>query len=179
MWAELLVAMTLSAISAISLDPADWQAVNDDVMGGVSTSQVRRLEPGVRFEGTVSFDHGGGFASARRDYALPDGVAAGSVAGFALQVRGDGKRYRLTVFTRNAATGQREAYHYQARFETTGDVQLLRLPLSAFAASFRGRPVAAPPLDPARIVALGLQISDRQEGPFALDLHAAELIVAP
>jgi monofunctional biosynthetic peptidoglycan transglycosylase len=170
--------MTPSANSGAALDPADWQTVNDDVMGGVSTSRVRAVPGGLRFEGVVAFDFGGGFASARRDYALPAGISEAAFAGFALSLRGDGKRYRLTLFTRSDATGLREPYHYQAKFETTGTDQAIKIPLADFAARLRGHTVTAPPIAPSRMVALGLQISDRQEGPFALEVRSIEPIVA-
>jgi len=57
-------------------------------------------------------------------------------------------------------------------FETReGEWQTLRFSFSEFRASFRGREVPqAPPLDPARIASFGLLISDKQAGPFRLEL---------
>jgi monofunctional biosynthetic peptidoglycan transglycosylase len=47
----------------------------------------------------------------------------------------------------------------------------VRLPFLAFAPTFRGRVLSgAPPLDPGAVRRLGLLISDRQAGPFALEL---------
>jgi monofunctional biosynthetic peptidoglycan transglycosylase len=166
-------------LSGAPLDPAAWQIVNDSVMGGMSKSRVVAAPGGgVRFEGVVSLEYGGGFASARCAYSLPAAEARAPVGGFALRVHGDGKHYRLTIFTRSATTNSREPYHYQGKFETTGGEQEIRLPLAAFSASLRGRQVAAPPLDPCLIVALGLQISDRQSGPFVIDLRTAVLFDA-
>jgi monofunctional biosynthetic peptidoglycan transglycosylase len=163
-----------TSTSGITLHPAEWQIVNDGVMGGMSMSRVVAAPGGgVRFEGVVSLQYGGGFASARCAYSLPIVEDRAPVGGFALRVHGDGKHYRLTIFTRSATTNAREPYHYQGKFETTGGEQEIRLPLAAFSASLRGRQVAAPPLDPHLIVALGLQISDRQPGPFVIDLRAA------
>jgi hypothetical protein len=45
----------------------------------------------------------------------------------------------------------------------------VRLPVSGFVATFRGRKVPfAPSLDPAKVRALGLMISDKQAGSFEL-----------
>jgi hypothetical protein len=45
----------------------------------------------------------------------------------------------------------------------------MRLPVESFVATFRGRKVPfAPRLDPAKVRALGLMISDKQAGPFEL-----------
>jgi Complex I intermediate-associated protein 30 (CIA30) len=161
-------------LSGVSLDPAAWQIVNDGVMGGMSTSRVVAAPGGgLRFEGVISLEYRGGFASARCACSLLDAEARVPVGGFTLRVRGDGKHYRLTVFTRNATMNSREPYHYQGKFETNGAEQEIQLPLAAFSASLRGRQVAAAPLDPRLIVALGLQISERQPGPFGIDLRAA------
>jgi NADH dehydrogenase [ubiquinone] 1 alpha subcomplex assembly factor 1 len=148
-------------------DLAAWRAVDDVVMGGVSQSRLQRTAPGVAsFIGTVSLEHGGGFASVRcapRDWST-DGASA-----FVLRCRGDGHRYKFTVRVDDGYDG----VQYQARFEPPRDAWTdLELPLGAFAASFRGRPVpGAGPLDPARVRQLGLMISDRQAGAFELQLR--------
>ena len=173
LWA-IATAVTMNA--EVPLDAAAWQVINDGVMGGVSSSAVRAVGAGgLRFEGRLSLDYGGGFASVRRAFSLPGDVPVSSVSAFALRVRGDGKQYRLTVFTRDPRTGEREPYHYQGAFETSGDEQEIVLPLADFVARFRGRPVDAPPLDPQRIIAIGLQISDRQAGPFVLEVRKIAL----
>jgi len=174
LWA-IATAVTMNA--EVPIDAAAWQIVNDGVMGGVSSSAVRALGAGgLRFEGRLSLDYGGGFASARRSFSLPGEVAVPSVSAFALRVRGDGRQYRLTVFMRDPRTGEREPYHYQGAFKTSGDEQEIVLPLADFVARFRGRPVDAPLLDPQRIIAIGLQISDRQAGPFVLDVRSIALV---
>lgn len=162
-----------AARTPIPLDPAAWQVVNDDVMGGVSSASVRAAGGALRFAGVLSLDQGGGFASARVPFALPPGVRA---AAFIATLRGDGKHYRLTAFVRAPGSVARAAYHYQAGFTTDGAVQDVVLPLVAFVARFRGRAVAAPPLDAADLVAVGLQIADRQAGPFALELSSLALV---
>jgi len=143
---------------------ADWSAIDDGVMGGVSRSRLRHDTLGhAVFEGTVSLERNGGFASVR-SRAL-DLAAAGALA-FLLEVRGDGKRYKLNLRTDDAFDG----VNHQAAFEAPASAwTVVRLPLSAFSPSFRGRVVpGAPPLDPARVRQIGLMIADRQAGPFLL-----------
>lgn len=79
----------------------DWRIVNDDVMGGVSSARVEPSTTGVRFSGEVRLEFNGGFASMRRAASLP-----ASATGLQVQARGDGNRYRLTVYTRDAASGR-------------------------------------------------------------------------
>jgi monofunctional biosynthetic peptidoglycan transglycosylase len=158
----------------VPLDPAAWESVNDDVMGGVSASSVQALAGGgLRFAGHVSLDYGGGFASARVPFVLPAGASASAVRA---TVRGDGKRYRLTAFVRATGSPGRAAYHYQCAFTAGGGEQPIELPLAAFVARYRGRAVDAPPLAAADLVAIGLQIADQQAGAFALDVLALALV---
>jgi hypothetical protein len=64
--------------------------------------------------------------------------------------------------------------NYQAAFEPPRDQwTTVRLPVSAFRPTFRGRVVAtAPPLDPGRVRQIGLMIADRQTGPFFLAVRS-------
>jgi NADH dehydrogenase [ubiquinone] 1 alpha subcomplex assembly factor 1 len=145
-----------------------WSAVDDRVMGGVSRSRLRHDPAGhAVFEGELSLEQGGGFASVRSG-PLEPGLPA--TAAYLLEVRGDGKRYRLSVRTEEAVDG----VSHQASFETTpGAWILVRLPVAGFAARFRGRTVTgATPLDPARASQLGLMIADRQAGRFALAIRS-------
>lgn len=163
--AALLVATTLLDFD----DPADaalWRAVDDVVMGGVSRSAFDQAEPGVgRFRGNVSLENFGGFASVR---TLPRDWDTAGARAFLLRVRGDGKTYKFTLRAGDGLDG----IQYQARFSAPpGAWTDVRLPVAEFVATFRGRKVPfAPALDPAQVRALGLMISDKQPGPFELDV---------
>ena len=145
---------------------ADWMAIHDVVMGGVSSGGIESTEAGsMLFEGIVSLENNGGFASIR---SRPKAWNLGAYDGIAVRLRGDGKSYKLNLKTDSSFDG----ILYRVSFEAIeGEWQTLRLPFSEFRASFRGRVVPeAPELDPARIVSLGLLISDKQEGPFRLEI---------
>lgn len=153
----------IGAASAVA-----WQSINDTVMGGVSTSSARLTADGTLvFSGTVSFENNGGFASIRSS-AL-DG-ARPSARGITLSVRGDGKRYKVNLRTSDTF----DSVQYQAAFETRpGTWETIRIPFDAFRPVFRGRPVPdASALDPQRIVSVGFLVSDRQAGPFKLEIRA-------
>ena len=144
---------------------AAWQVVNDDVMGGVSTSSIRLTNGAAVFQGEVSLENNGGFASVR---SLP---APHDVAGcdtFVIRVRGDGRRYQFT-----ARTDRRfDSAIYQSVFPTKkGEWEEHRLPMKDFVPTFRGRVLSSqPPLDPARVKSVGFLIADRQDGPFRLEI---------
>lgn len=149
----------------------DWSAIDDRVMGGASRSLLRYDPAGhAVFEGIVSLEHNGGFASVRSgtlDLAAPGAVRC------SLEVRGDGKRYKLNLRTEEAW----DAANYQAAFTpAAGAWTLVRLPLSAFLPTFRGQHLpGTPPLDPGRVRRIGLMIGDRQDGAFALAVRSIRL----
>jgi hypothetical protein len=89
-----------------------WQIVNDDVMGGVSTSRFQILtNGGAVFSGVVSLENNGGFASVRSSPTRHDLTGCG---GFVIRLRGDGRRYKFTVRTETGF----DAPLYQCAFET-------------------------------------------------------------
>jgi NADH dehydrogenase [ubiquinone] 1 alpha subcomplex assembly factor 1 len=145
-----------------------WQTVNDTVMGGVSESS---LQPGGKgtalFKGTVSLKNNGGFCTASsRDNKKYD---LSSFQGVGVRLKGDGKKYMLTVKTDASFNG----YAYQCPFETQKDQWItVMVPFKDFVARFRGQPVpAAPPVKTSEITSFGFLIADKQEGPFALEIE--------
>ena len=156
---------TLFDFKAVTHSPT-WEVVNDDVMGGVSTSQFEVLtNGGAVFSGTVRFENNGGFASVR---SSPVGENLAGLTAFVLRVRGDGRRYKFSVRT---GTGF-DTPLYQCSFTTKpGEWTEHRLPLKQFVPTFRGRVLSGePPLDPAKVTSVGFLISDKQAGPFRLEI---------
>jgi monofunctional biosynthetic peptidoglycan transglycosylase len=176
-----LSAMNLNAFTNVLVDfranasVADWEIVNDGVMGGVSSSRFARNTDGYAvFSGEVSLENNGGFASVRtqpRDWQLPHSDA------FVLRVRGDGKRYKFTARMSRAW----DSPQYQAGFVTrSGEWQEIRLPISGFQASFRGRVLPnEPPLDPTQVTSIGFLIADQQAGPFRLEIEDLRIAGPP
>ena len=148
-------------------NPAAWQIVNDNVMGGVSTSNFRVTDGAAVFHGEVSLANNGGFASVR-SLPAPLDLAGGDT--FVIRVRGDGQRYKFTA----RMDGSFDSAIYQAVFATKKDGwEEHRLPLKEFVPSFRGRVLAGePPLDLAKVVSIGFLIADKQSGPFRLEISS-------
>lgn len=143
-----------------------WQVVNDDVMGGVSTSQFQLVtNGGAIFSGVLSLENNGGFASVR---SSPVRENLSDCDAFVLRVRGDGRRYKFTVRTDAGF----DTPIYQAAFTTKrGEVEEHQLPVKEFVPTFRGRVLTdAPPLKPAKIASVGVLIADKQDGPFRLEI---------
>lgn len=148
-----------------------WRAIDDRVMGGVSRSTLRHDPAGhAVFEGSVSLERNGGFASVRSspgERGLPGAEAC------QIEVRGGNKPFKLSLLTDDGF----DSLHYQAGFTPAGSGwQTQQLPLAGFRASFRGREVlGAPALDPARIRQVGLVIAAGQAGPFELQIRRIAL----
>lgn len=144
-----------------------WEIVNDGVMGGQSESSFQINEKGnAVFIGSISLENNGGFASVRNHESL-------NLEGFKslrLHVKGDGNRYCFRL--RTADNGGVHYFSYDYRFETEAERWMdVDLPLSDFRPFFRGNPLKdVPPMDLSKIRLYGFLISDRQEGPFRLEV---------
>lgn len=163
--------------SAAWLDPAAWDVVNDGVMGGISRSRVTGGDGFLRFSGTVQLEFNGGFASIRRSLPSPLPVDA---PGLSVTVRGDGNRYRLTLYTRDPRSRLVNPFNHYAVFEApAGRVQTGALRWPQFAATYRGRAVPdAPPVAAVSVIGVGVMITKAEHaagsGDFTLDLLAIE-----
>ena len=145
---------------------ANWYAINDGVMGGMSRGGMQATSEGTAaFTGHISLQNNGGFASVR---SRPAAYDLAGFDGIALRVRGDGKGYKLRLRTDPDFDG----VTYEAAFTPERDTwAAVRVPLGAFVPVFRGRMLSnVPPLDPSQIKTLGLLVSDKQQGPFRLEI---------
>lgn len=150
-----------------------WRAIDDRVMGGISRSRLRHDPAGhAVFEGEVSLERNGGFASVRSaagEHGWPQAVAV------LLEVRGEARQYKLSLLMDDGFDG----VNYQAGFAPAGEAawQTVQLPVTDFRASFRGREILnAERLDPGRIRQVGLLIAGKQAGPFSLVIRRITLI---
>jgi len=149
-----------------------WFSVDDRVMGGRSMSRMSATAEGdALFQGRVSLEDGGGFASVRAEVEWPD---LSRWSGLTLTVRGDGHRFRLRLWVERGM----DRVSWQAGFGTrAGEWMEVMLPFPLFAATIRGRPVpGAPPLDLAHLQQVGLMVADRQEGEFRLELRSIRAV---
>jgi len=159
-----VVAIIFDQASAV----APWQAVDDRVMGGLSSSRMRFDPEGhAVFEGTVTLAQGGGFASVR---ALSRALQAPGIQGYSLDLCGDGRRYKLNLRTDTRFDG----ISFQADFEAApGRWQTIHLTTGAFLPLFRGRAVPdAPAFAPDAVCQVGLMVADKQSGPFTLAIRS-------
>ncbi len=143
-----------------------WRSINDTVMGGVSYSRLLIDKRGFAvFFGVVSLENNGGFASVR---SFPKHYDLSDYEGLAIRVKGDGKRYKLSLKTEDRLDG----VVYQQSFETFEDRwKKIYLPFCDFKPGFRGRLLEnAKPLNPSEIRTFGFVIAEKQDGVFQLNI---------
>ena len=97
----LLISITMNSQSIDLLNPEknigldNWNIVNDDVMGGISTSYLSVSdEKNLIFNGNLSLENNGGFASSR--LGLKKNILKG-VKSFIIRIKGDGNSYKLRL----------------------------------------------------------------------------------
>lgn len=147
-------------------DAQQWRPVNDGVMGGRSEGAFRVSRDGIlEFYGNLSLENRGGFASVRSRTTELESPQAEALL---IRVRGDGRSYYCNLYV----PGNRIAYSYRAKIDTeAGRWQEVRLPLSAFRATWFGRTLPdAPEIDAENIRSLGFMIADKKAGPFKLEV---------
>ncbi len=144
-----------------------WYTLNDDVMGGISSSEVQvDINSGVlNFDGNVSLENNGGFASIRSQAEIYD---LGEYDGITIRVRGDGNVYRFRI--RTEKTGPEISY--TAVFPTEANTwQDIYIPFADMLPLYRGFVVQdAGPLDASTIRSFGFMMTDKQEGEFSLEV---------
>ena len=142
----------------------NWSIVNDDVMGGVSTSYLSlNDENNLIFNGNLSLKNNGGFASSRM--VITKKTLAG-IKSIKIKFKGDGNTYKLRLNQNNRRVS------YSCDFKSVKDKwDEVNISIKDFKPTWRGYTYNDyPPVDLDKINSLGLQISDKQEGLFQLEI---------
>jgi monofunctional biosynthetic peptidoglycan transglycosylase len=154
---------------------AEWQTVNDGVMGGVSDGRFKITERRtLEFYGTLSLENNGGFASVRsrpRTLGLQTGDA------LVARVRGDGREYQLNLYTAERMM----AFSYRAPVKTrAGEWTEVAIALDRFEATSFGRVLrGAGPVDPRSVASIGFLLAEKTPGPFALEVEWVKVLRNP
>lgn len=156
--------------SSIMQHSERWRIVNDDVMGGVSKSNVFISNGNIIFSGTVSLENNGGFASLRspvRDYDFSQ------FTGLEIKLKADGKRYSISMKETSYFTG----YFYTQSFETKKNKWItVKVPFDQFNPYYFGRKISSTaeiPLD--KIKEISFLIGDKQDGEFIAEVDFIKL----
>ncbi|MEM0915099.1 MAG: CIA30 family protein [Planctomycetota bacterium] len=174
---------------------AEWQVVNDNVMGGRSIGnltfqppeRVAGQEPDsvVVSGGTLTFEgfintNGGGFASVRLPLPADALVDAAAIR---LTLQSDFRNVYLRVDDDRPHAGRNINHRAALPLDENAPAdawQTVTVPLDALAPAWRGRSVpTAPALDGEHATRLGLMINDTEDGPFRLVIDRIEIVPRP
>lgn len=141
----------------------NWIIVNDTVMGGRSNAKLIMADKGLVFQGQLSLENNGGFASIRR---IKNNAQWHQDKPLMLRVTGDGRVYQFRIRTDRTFDG----IAYSAKFQTlAGKSTIYAFSPEDFTPQWRGRQVlGAPPLSFSDITQLGILLGDKREGDFEL-----------
>ena len=169
--ALMFIALTSNASDTIPLldtngktSKIKWNIVNDTVMGGRSSSRWSKNSSALSFEGFLSLENNGGFASVRHDL---NNINLSSTEGILIKVKGDGRKYQFRIRSQASRWA-----NYSQEFKTKKDtVQSFFLPYKDFKPSWRGRSVRnVPTLTGKDVRGIGFLLGDKIQGKFKLDI---------
>ena len=138
-----------------------WKTINDDVMGGVSTSDVTYNNNNYAiFSGNVSLENNGGFASIRRQLS---GVNLYDKKSIVLRIKGDGKKYQLRI-----KKNRFDYYSYAYSFTTSGSWESVLVDLASMYPVFRGQKLNFSNFSDKQIQQISILIANDKEEEFNL-----------
>jgi hypothetical protein len=148
-------------------DLKDWNIISDRLQGGNSWGELRPSpHHTVLFSGILQGEDSGSFCMV---YSTRKQLQLRAFSGLLLRLKGDGKHYKLRIYTRSNIEG----VSYQAGFNTRKNRLItVFLPFNSFI-PFLGRRVVRnwPVLDQSSITHLGIMISDQVPGAFHLEIY--------
>ena len=138
-----------------------WKTINDDVMGGVSTSDIKYINNDYAiFSGNISLENNGGFASIRRQLS---GVNLYNKKSIVLRIKGDGKKYQLRI-----KKNRFDYYSYVYSFPTSGNWESVSVELASMYPSFRGQRLDFSNFSAKQIQQISILIANNKEEQFNL-----------
>jgi NADH dehydrogenase [ubiquinone] 1 alpha subcomplex assembly factor 1 len=148
---------------------AQWNVVNDGVMGGLSQSRAFRVndENSIRFEGNLSLENNGGFASIR---SVVDTDSFNGTNKICAELKGDGRVYQFRLRDSSRFDGAA----YVAEFKTKKDIwQEYCFTPEHFTPQFRGRKLSKMPvISFSDIRQVSFLLADQKLTRFRLDIRS-------
>ena len=150
----------------------DWTIVNDDVMGGLSSSSAELTENSLVFKGTLSLENNGGFASIRSDRGKFDLSNYSTVN---IRYRSNGRDFALQLS--NSKLFFRPNYKHIFG-SATWEWEIATLKMSDFQEYTMGKvtglSINMDKLE--NIIRMSIIISDKKEGPFKIEIDYIEFV---
>jgi len=144
---------------------SEWRIVNDDVMGGRSTSTGSINDDALYFSGYVSLENNGGFASVRSPYGAYD---LSNFSEIVIRHKGTARAFALTFDT------YRRWYmpNYKMEFIPSETWQETSIPIKSLKESrigqYTGETISKEKCS--EIIQMGIILYDKKEGAFELEV---------
>lgn len=152
-----------------------WTNVDDTVMGGESDSTTTWVDGRMVFAGSISLANNGGFTSTLGPVTRALGERARASTAIALDARGASRSYLLWL-----RAGPEGTDRWVANFAPGPDGACcpIVVPFSEFRSVGRFLQPTSPsaPFDPATIVQIGFYLTDKQQGPFRLEVGSIDAV---
>ena len=146
----------------------NWSIVDDDVMGGISSSNIVVNKNGMGlFSGHVSTKNNGGFSSLRHQFKLVD---ISKYQSFVIRVKGDGKNYQFRV-----KSNLNEYHSYKYEFKTNNTWQNIEIQFNQLEPTFRGRMLNMPSFSNVTLQEICFLISNKIEEDFSLEIDYVKI----
>ena len=150
--------------SADAATLANWNVVDDGVMGGLSQGSLTLNHAGyLQYSGTVRLENNGGFSSVRLRFE-PKNVTGYSAV--VLHIKGDGKQYQFRIKSESS-----DRFSYISVFKTSGDREIIKLDLDSFYPGFRGSKLDQPNYPGSVMEEIGILIGNKQKQRFSLEIE--------
>ena len=141
----------------------NWSIVNDDVMGGISTSKFYYDGKQAIFEGNISLKNNGGFASIKNNIKKISISANNKIN---LILKGDRKTYQVRI-----KRYKHDYFSYVHNFKTSGKNELISIELSKFYPSFRGKKLNKENYNHNQIEQISILIGNKVKEKFKLKIE--------
>lgn len=147
----------------------NWRVVDDVVMGGRSSGNFALNSDGHGvFSGKVSLENNGGFSSVR--YNFPEKKSVEGFSKVVITLKGDGKDYQFRIKEKIS-----DYQSYIAEFATSGEWQIIEIPLVEMYPTFRGRKLDMPDFSAYYIEEIRFLIGNKKPQDFELIIDKIEL----
>jgi hypothetical protein len=141
----------------------NWMILNDVVMGGQSLSSFGLNDQGHGvFQGQVSLENNGGFASLWYRFEKSDVKSFNSIA---IRLKGDGLNYQFRLKSKKY-----DKQSYVHNFQTSGEWEWIHIPLSEMYPTWRGRTLQMPGYPGQTMEEIAILIGNKKPEEFRLEI---------
>jgi NADH dehydrogenase [ubiquinone] 1 alpha subcomplex assembly factor 1 len=146
----------------------NWKVIDDVVMGGKSsgTFYLNKEGKGV-FKGSVSLENNGGFSSVKYQFKE---IKIKQYSKIVLKIKGDGKTYQFRLKSKSS-----DSHSYITYFKTTAEWETIKLSLTDFYPTFRGRKLDMPNYDHQNLEEISFLIGNKTAENFNLEIDTLTL----